>query len=116
MRYLRLLLAFLLLLSGLPLRATPSSVDALHLRVELLTSRDKLYRGGPSGYVGLYFKLDPGWHIYWKNAGDAGDPPHLHWSLPDGITAGELEFPAPKRLNLGTLVDYGYEDEVLFLG
>jgi thiol:disulfide interchange protein DsbD len=34
--------------------------------------------------------------------------------LPKGITAGPLQFPAPKRLPLGPLMDFGYEDEVLF--
>ena len=63
---------------------------------------------------GLYFKLEPGWHVYWKNAGDAGEPPHIHWTLPAGVTAGPLQFPAPKRLPLGPLMDFGYEDEVLF--
>jgi len=64
--------------------------------------------------VGLYFKLEPGWHIYWKNPGDAGEPPHIQWTLPVGIAAGPLQFPAPKRLPLGPLMDYGYEGEVLY--
>jgi thiol:disulfide interchange protein DsbD len=64
--------------------------------------------------AGLYFKLEPGWHIYWKNPGDAGEPPHIQWTLPKGITAGPMQFPAPRRLPLGPLMDYGYEDEVLF--
>ena len=38
----------------------------------------------------------------------------MKWTLPDGITAGPLQFPAPKRLPLGPLMDFGYEDEVLF--
>ena len=62
----------------------------------------------------LYFKLEPGWHIYWKNPGDAGEPPHIQWTLPTGITAGPMQFPAPKRLPLGPLMDFGYEDEVIF--
>ena len=69
---------------------------------------------GHAREAGLYFKIDPGWHIYWKNAGDAGEPPHLKWTLPEGITAGPLEFPAPRRLPLGPLMDFGYENEVLF--
>jgi thiol:disulfide interchange protein DsbD len=80
----------------------------------LLAPGDKLYGDDQSNYAGLYFKLEPGWHIYWMNAGDAGEPPHIHWTLPDGITAGAMEFPAPRRLPLGSLMDYGYEDEVLF--
>ncbi|MGA2217566.1 MAG: thioredoxin family protein, partial [Terracidiphilus sp.] len=54
------------------------------------------------------------WHVYWKNAGDSGEPPHIKWTLPQGITAGPLQFPAPKRLALGPLMDFGYEGEVMF--
>jgi thiol:disulfide interchange protein DsbD len=52
--------------------------------------------------------------VYWKNAGDSGEPPRMKWTLPSGVTAGSLQFPAPKRLPLGPLMDFGYEDEVLF--
>ena len=48
------------------------------------------------------------------NAGDSGEPPRIKWNLPDGITAGAMQFPAPRRLPLGPLMDFGYEDEVLF--
>jgi thiol:disulfide interchange protein DsbD len=69
---------------------------------------------GADANAGLYFKLEPGWHIYWKNPGDAGEPPHIKWTLPAGVSAGPLQYPAPKRLPLGPLMDFGYEDEVLF--
>ena len=91
----------------------PNSADAPHLRVQLVTPEDAIYPGG-SNAVGLYFKLEPGWHIYWKNAGDSGEPPHIKWTLPEGVTAGPMQFPAPRRLPLGPLMDFGYEDEVLF--
>ncbi len=90
-----------------------SSFDAEHVRVELLVQNDTLYIGDWNK-AGLYFKLEPGWHIYWKNPGDAGEPPHVLWTLPTGITAEPMLFPAPKRLPLGPLMDYGYEGEVLF--
>ena len=64
--------------------------------------------------AGLYFKLEPGWHIYWKNPGDAGQPPRVQWTLPRGISASPMQFPAPRRLPLGSLMDFGYENEVLF--
>ena len=114
MRLSHSVLVSLLLLPGLSSLAASSTADAPHLQVELLAPGDKLYGGDQSNYAGLYFKLEPGWHIYWMNAGDAGEPPHIHWTLPDGITAGAMEFPAPRRLPLGSLMDYGYEDEVLF--
>jgi thiol:disulfide interchange protein len=106
-------LAFLLA-AGLPSAlAASNSADVAHLHVQLLVLPQGLNRSA-SATAGLYFKLEPGWHVYWKNAGDSGEPPHMRWTLPDGITAGPLQFPAPRRLPLGPLMDFGYEDEVLF--
>jgi len=104
----------LLLAADLPARAASQFVEAPHVRVELLVPGSDLYSSGKLNDAGLYFKLEPGWHIYWKNPGDAGDPPHIQWTLPSGITAGPMQFPAPKRLPLGPLMDFGYENEVLF--
>jgi thiol:disulfide interchange protein DsbD len=103
----------LLLVAGLPAHAASSSVDAAHVRVELLVIPQGLTPGEPA-QAGIYFKLEPGWHIYWKNPGDAGLPTQVSWTLPRGITAGPMQFPAPKRLPLGPLMDFGYENEVLF--
>ena len=93
---------------------TKAAFSAEHLRVELLVPNAKLYSGAHGNQAGLYFKLQPGWHVYWQNAGDAGEPPSIDWTLPNGITAGALQFPAPTRLPVGPLMDYGYENEVLF--
>ena len=105
--------ATLLLAAGLPAKAVSNSADTPHVHVQLVVP-DSALNPGETAKAGLYFKLEPGWHIYWKNAGDAGEPPHVKWSLPDGITAGPLQFPAPRRLPLAPLMDFGYEDEVLF--
>jgi thiol:disulfide interchange protein len=93
--------------------AASNSADALHVHVQIIAPAAQLSPGA-SSEAGLYFKLDPGWHVYWQNAGDSGEPPHIQWTLPDGITAGPLQFPAPQRLPLGPLMDFGYENEVLF--
>jgi len=90
-----------------------ASADALHLHVQLVLPQSDLYPGGPN-HAGLYFKLEPGWHIYWQNAGDSGEPPKIRWTLPQGVTATPVQFPAPARLPLGPLMDFGYENEVLF--
>jgi thiol:disulfide interchange protein DsbD len=114
MRLSRFFLAACFLLAAGPLAlAVSSSADAPHVRVELLVLPQALNRGG-TATAGLYFKIEPGWHVYWKNPGDAGLPPHISWTLPQGITAGPMQFPAPKRLPLGPLMDFGYENEVLF--
>jgi thiol:disulfide interchange protein DsbD len=106
-----LLLAFA---TRLPALAVSNSADAPHVHVELLVPGNDLYPSDKLNDVGLYFKLEPGWHIYWKNSGDAGFPPRVKWTLPEGITAGQMQFPAPKRLPLGPLMDFGYENEVIF--
>ena len=93
--------------------AVSDSAEAPHVHVQLIVLPPVLGLG-ETAQAGLYFKIEPSWHVYWKNAGDAGEPPHLRWTLPDAITAGPLQFPAPKRLPLGPLMDFGYEDEVLY--
>jgi thiol:disulfide interchange protein DsbD len=113
MRFSRTIFALVFsLIAALPAVAASSSADLPHVHVQLVAPEAQLHSG--SNHAGLYFKLEPGWHVYWKNPGDAGEPPHLKWTLPQGITAGPLEFPIPKRLPLGPLMDFGYEDEVLF--
>lgn len=109
----RPIFALVLLALALPALAVSNSADVAHLRVQLVVPDSSLTRGQTSK-AGLYFKLEPGWHVYWKNAGDSGEPPRIKWTLPEGVTAGPLQFPAPKRLPLGPLMDFGYEDEVLF--
>ena len=95
-----------------------SSVAARHLTVSLVAdqasvSPDASHTAVPP-HVGLLFDLEPGWHVYWTNAGDSGEPPSVKWTLPAGVTVGPLQFPAPKRLPLGPLMDFGYETQVLF--
>jgi thiol:disulfide interchange protein len=114
MRNCLLILAlFTLLGSGLPAVAASDSADAPHVHVQFLVPSQQFGRGRPN-QAGIYFKLEEGWHVYWMNPGDAGQAPRAQWKLPDGITAGALQFPAPKRLPLGPLMDFGYENEVLF--
>ncbi|HEY7869799.1 MAG TPA: protein-disulfide reductase DsbD domain-containing protein, partial [Methylomirabilota bacterium] len=70
---------------------------------------------GASFWVGLRQRIAPGWHTYWTNPGDSGEPPTLDWALPAGFTAGPLVFPHPQRIPVGPLMSYGYTDEVVLL-
>lgn len=74
---------------------------------------------GSTFYAGLQMDMDPGWHVYWRNAGDAGLPPRL--ILEDGSTVsadalGEFLWPLPSLLPIseGQIMDYGYKDRVVF--
>ncbi len=91
----------------------PGPVKAQHLTAELVALSPAIAPGGTQ-LVGLALTLDRGWHVYWINPGDSGEPPKIGWTLPAGITAGAMQFPIPKRLPLGPLMDFGYEDEVAF--
>ena len=39
----------------------------------------------------------------------------IEWELPDGFTVGEIQWPAPKRIELGGLISYGFEDVVTLI-
>jgi thiol:disulfide interchange protein DsbD len=114
MRRFQLIFALVAVFVAAPLAcAASNSADVAHLHLQLVFPNQNLNTGTPVN-VGLYFKLESGWHVYWKNAGDSGEPPRIQWTLPAGITASALQFPAPTRLPLGPLMDFGYENEVLF--
>jgi thiol:disulfide interchange protein DsbD len=70
---------------------------------------------GSKANVGIQFVTDSGWHIYWQNPGDSGEPPRIQWQLPAGVTAGELEWPTPMRLTTTAGTDYGYEGTTVLL-
>jgi thiol:disulfide interchange protein len=112
-RFLLIFAFFAVLAAAVPAQSPSSAADVAHLHVQLVLPQSSLYPGGPNN-AGLYFKLEPGWHIYWQNAGDSGEPPSMRWTLPDGVSATPLQFPAPARLPLGPLMDFGYENEVMF--
>jgi DsbC/DsbD-like thiol-disulfide interchange protein len=65
--------------------------------------------------LGLHFQLEKGWHIYWVNPGDSGEPPRVTWQLPPGLSSGVIEWPAPRRLGTSSIVDFGYEDAVMLI-
>lgn len=91
----------------------PGPVKAEHLTAEMTSLRPQIAVGG-SVEAGLVLAMEEHWHVYWKNAGDSGEPPKITWTLPEGITADPMQFPPPQRLPLGPLMDFGYETQVAF--
>lgn len=121
-RRLASLLLLVLALVPFPVRAQlgsavgnggPGPVKAQHLTVEMVSAGPAIAAGGKQT-VAFVFSLEEGWHVYWRYAGYAGFPPKVAWTLPEGITVGPLQFPAPERLPLESTVDYGYEDSVAY--
>jgi len=92
------------------LGAAPIKTD--HAEVELIAEKTALM-AGEKNTVGLSIKHAPHWHTYWKNPGDSGYPTKITWDLPAGYGIGDIEWPTPKRLATGPIVNFGYEGEVL---
>ena len=88
------------------------AVKSPHVDAELLSELSAVQPGRPFS-VGLHLKMEPGWHVYWKNPGDAGLPVSLTWTLPSGFSAGPIQWPYPSRIVAASLVSFGYEGEVL---
>ena len=109
-RALELGVALLLCAAGAQAAGTPIPHGTLELVAE-----NQSIAPGHDFYLGLHFQLEKGWHIYWINPGDSGEPPRVKWELPAGLAAGEIEWPTPRRLGTPSIVDFGYEDEVALI-
>lgn len=63
--------------------------------------------------LGLDFKLQPGWKIYWRSPGDAGLPPTVDWTGSENATVGDFAWPVPERFEQSGLETFGYEGDML---
>ncbi|MCR6654103.1 MAG: protein-disulfide reductase DsbD family protein [Cellvibrionaceae bacterium] len=70
---------------------------------------------GAEIYLGVQQIIIPHWHTYWSNPGDSGNATTIAWTLPRGATASDILWPAPSRISMGPITNYGYEDEVTLL-
>ena len=85
---------------------TVAVARAAHTQVQLLLSADTA-KPGDTIWAGVDLKMEPGWHTYWKNPGDAGQATEIKWTLPAGVTAGEIQWPLPKKLPPSEVTTYG---------
>lgn len=105
--------AVLFLVSICP-RVFAESSPPAHAKISLVAENNAVTLGGETS-IGLRFEMEPGWHIYWRNPGDSGEPPRIQWRLPAGFHAGAIQWPVPQRISDHTLVDYGYEGTILLM-
>ena len=88
-------------------------VQTDQVRAELVAwAPDGIVPGG-TWWAGLRLTHQPHWHTYWKNPGDSGLATQLQWTLPAGLEAGAIDWPAPRKISIGTLANFGYEGTVL---
>jgi thiol:disulfide interchange protein DsbD len=86
-----------------------------HVAVSLIAATSNFPAGSQTLTVAIRERMEPGWHTYWANPGDSGEPTSIEWTLPEGVKAGPVLWPLPHIIAVGPLVEYGYDDEVLLL-
>ncbi|HXP03320.1 MAG TPA: protein-disulfide reductase DsbD domain-containing protein [Stellaceae bacterium] len=98
-------LAVLALTESAAIAAPPRATDLV--KIELLAEQTAPAPGS-TWWLDLHLAVAPGWHTYWRNPGDAGEPTTIDWTLPPGFSAGPIEWPIPERIAVDTITSYGY--------
>jgi len=107
-------LAAIAAIAAIAASASAAPVKTAHVEAELVPEKTALVPGGTLT-VALRLVMERGWHTYWRNPGESGLPTTLKWTLPEGVSAGAIQWPAPQALPAGPLMNYGYEGEVWLL-
>jgi len=98
----------------LPTLTKAESPGDQHVKIELISEQDAIVPHRKV-WVGIRFDLQDGWHTYWVNPGDSGEPPRIEWELPEGFEADAIQWPYPQRLSIPPFADFGYEHQVLLI-
>lgn len=95
-----------------PAKSAPATGAQASLALDVLALKP-----GSTATLAIVFDLAPKWHIYWDGINDTGQPPKIvAKKLPEGVTLGEIRWPAPKRhVEPGDIVDHVYETRVVLL-
>jgi thiol:disulfide interchange protein DsbD len=114
------LLACLLALSLAPAVAgaspgRPAAAPAGPMVRAALVSESAGIEPGGHIWIGLHQRIAPGWHTYWINPGDSGEPATIDWTLPAGFAAGDIVWPHPERIPVDPLMSFGYSGETVLL-
>src|SRR3984957_13576307 len=104
----------LLLVSPAAYSLTGNVVASDNVKARLISEADAI-APGQSIWIALELNIRDGWHTYWRNPGDSGQATQLTWTLPAGVTAGDIVWPAPHRFEIPPLVNYGYAKQALHL-
>lgn len=69
---------------------------------------------GSTFTIGMLYKIEPEWHIYYKSPGGVGFPTAMTPKLPTGFSIGDVQYPTPIVFESpGEIISYGYDKEVL---
>ena len=100
------LLAALLAAAGMT--GDPKAAAASERVEASLVAETATVAPGGAFWVALRLDIAEGWHTYWRNPGDSGEPTRIDWRLPEGVTASDIHWPAPEAIAYGPLMNFGY--------
>ena len=79
--------------------------------IQLISNQDTAAPGS-SFTVAMRMTFKGNWYTYWRNAGDSGEPVHIAWDLPEGVSAGPIQWPVPTLKTVGPITSYGMGGEI----
>ena len=114
MRALKFWLFALLLASPGAFALSGNTVATDNVKARLVSEVNSI-GPGQTFWVALELEIRDGWHTYWRNPGDSGEPTKLAWQLPPGFSAGDIVWTTPHRFEIAPLVNYGYAKHAVHL-
>lgn len=94
--------------------AETQPVDTGEVLGQVVSSYDAV-TPGQSFHIAVSTVLNEGWHTYWVNPGDSGEPFDVTLDPVEGAKVGDLIWPLPKPVPTGPIVNYGFEGAPLFV-
>ena len=85
-----------------------------HAKAQLIAEVTSV-QPGQTFWMAVKLKMDEHWHVYWRNVGDTGLETSVEWNLPDGFSAGAINWPYPEKIVEEDLVVFGYHGEQYLL-
>jgi len=114
MKLVRKSLLCALLLASPPALAADASQWAIDIRSGARLIAASAAKGAATLQAGVEFRMDPGWHTYWRYPGDSGVPPRFDFDASENLAEAKVLYPAPHAFTDETGTSIGYLDHVIF--
>ena len=101
-----------LFLIALTFAVDAKAVKTDHAEISIIVKNNIISEPGTID-LGYKFIFTPGWHTYWINPGDSGDPAEIEWELPEGFQMSGPIWPSPDKIPFPPLMTYGFDDQVI---
>jgi DsbC/DsbD-like thiol-disulfide interchange protein len=102
------------LLAASPVFAADSSQWAIDIRAATRLISASPAKGAKPLRAGVEFRMDPGWHTYWRYPGDSGVPPRFDFDASDNVREAKVLYPAPQAIVDESGTSIGYPEHVIF--